>query len=118
MSTRLRRLRERAKIVRNWRRQAEKIAEAAVRVLGEEVRVYAFGSIIKGDATPSSDIDLLIVVPGPVSSLRARTKILLRVEKAAGLGDLHPFEIHIVDSDEAASYFRHAGKNMQALNIA
>ena len=115
MSIRLRIIRERAETIRNWRSHAQKIAGAATEVLGEETEVYAFGSAVRGEATPSSDVDLLIVVNGTIPSLKVRNRMMMMVEEAAGLGDFHPFEIHVVGSEEAAPYFRHAGRDMIAL---
>ena len=53
----------RAKELRNWKRVVEKIAEAAKEELGDEVRVYIFGSAARGELTASSDVDILISSP-------------------------------------------------------
>ncbi len=74
-----------------------------------------FGSAVRGEATPASDIDLLIVVNRPIPSLRARNRMMMKVEAAAGLAEFHPFELHVVDSEEATAYFRHAGRDMTTL---
>ncbi|MGB9631228.1 MAG: nucleotidyltransferase domain-containing protein [Candidatus Methanodesulfokora sp.] len=98
---------ERAKILKEWEKWIERIREAAREVLSSDlVGIYLFGSVIKGELTASSDVDVLIIARIPKSSIR-RSEIKGRIEKIAGLPEIHPFEIHIVDEDEAGVYLRH-----------
>ncbi len=109
MSTRLERLQERAKIVRNWRGYARKVAASAKQLFGNGVEVYAFGSVVKGEAIAASDVDLIVIVNDALHSIAERNKLKMMLEDVALLPDFHPFEIHIVDRREAAVYFRHIG---------
>lgn len=108
------RLRERARMIREWEKYAKRIADAAAR-LGEGVEVYAFGSAVRGEATAASDIDMLVVVNRAIRSLTERNRLRMMVEEAALLPTSHPFEIHIVARDEASAYFRHAGSDITQL---
>jgi predicted nucleotidyltransferase len=39
----------------------QKIKNKAIKILGKDVKVLVFGSIVKGNWTPNSDIDVLII---------------------------------------------------------
>ncbi len=98
-------LARRAEIVRKWREYTAKVAEAARKVLPDS-RVYVFGSVVKGEATGGSDIDVLIVSKSMPKSNLERAGIKLRIEELAGLPPYHPFELHLADEKEAEWYFR------------
>ncbi|MGB9709381.1 MAG: nucleotidyltransferase domain-containing protein [Infirmifilum uzonense] len=103
---------ERSKILRDWREYVIKIVEASREVFSEDlVGVYVFGSAVSGKLVATSDIDLLIVARNLPASLLARTELKERIEVAAGLPLIHPFEIHLVSEEEAKIYFRHIGRN-------
>lgn len=109
------RLRKKAEMLHQWRKYAQKIAEASSNILGEDVDVHVFGSVVKGEATAASDIDILIVTNRTINSLTERNRLGMMIEEIAGLPQVHPFEIHIVTKDEAEPYFRHAGSNIMRL---
>jgi len=46
---------------------------------------------------------------------RKRAEIVVRIEEKAGLPLYHPFEIHLVDKEEAKWYFRHIDKFIRIL---
>ena len=41
---------ERAKILRDWKRYVDRIAHSAKKILGDDARVYVFGSAVRGGA--------------------------------------------------------------------
>jgi predicted nucleotidyltransferase len=99
---------ERAKIFRNWEDWVDKISRAAEKILGENLSgIYLFGSLVKAEASATSDIDLLLVVKNLSNSLIGRSKTKMRILEEAGVPFIHPFEIHLVSEDEARVYFRH-----------
>ena len=66
---------KRKKYFKNWKYHV-KIIKGLVKAELGEVRVYAFGSIIRGNAHPAlSDIDVLIVSPNVPVSNEERVKI-------------------------------------------
>lgn len=71
---------------------AKKIKSRAQELLGK-VEVYLFGSIVRGDYTPSSDIDILIVTETKVPP-EERGKIRAEILKSVGF--FSPFEIHLI----------------------
>ena len=66
--------------------------------------VYIFGSVAEGKHTMASNIDLLVVL----DRIEDRTKILVKINEI--LGELHPFEIHLVTREEFEWYKKFAKK--------
>ena len=97
-------------MIREWRTYASSIARSARQKLGPSTEVYVFGSALRGEAVAASDVDILLVVDRPLGSLSERNKIRMTIEDAAGLPDVHPFEIHVVNRDESEAYLKHIGK--------
>ncbi|MCX8183428.1 MAG: nucleotidyltransferase domain-containing protein [Crenarchaeota archaeon] len=106
---------ERAKFFREWKYWTIRIAEATEKVLGENLKsIYVFGSLVAETAVASSDIDLLIVARRLPVSFIERSKTKIRILEEAGLPLVHPFEIHLVDEEEAEIYFQHTrGKSIR-----
>ncbi len=88
---------------RNWRKYVEVIKNLAREYFGENfVAVYVFGSFIRGDYKPLSDIDVAVILSKEVDEWsRARFRLLVRRE----IGSIHPFEIHIVTDDVWRNWF-------------
>ena len=101
-------LRKRAEMVRNWRRWTGRIAEAVEEVV-PEAEVYAFGSVVRGEAIGGSDVDILIIVDELPRGVLERAKTKESIVEKAGLPYYHPFQIHLVTREEAESYFEKAG---------
>jgi len=95
---------ERARMVREWRSYVAKIADSARRIL-PDARIYVFGSVVRGEATGGSDVDVLIVSKGVPRGNIGRAELRERIELLSGLPLHHPFEIHLVSEDEAEWYF-------------
>lgn len=107
---------ERAKILRDWRIWGGRIAQTARTALGQDlVGVYVFGSVVKDEAVACSDVDLLIVAKKLPRSHTERSGIKLKIMDSAGLPSVHPFELHLVDEEEAATYFRHIGEALMRI---
>lgn len=102
-------LRSRAKMIEDWKVWSKKIAYAAKTIM-PDAEVYVFGSVIRGDATGGSDIDLLIVSQNISKKALDQAKIKVEIEEMAGLPLYHPFEIHLATKDESGQYFVVAGK--------
>jgi len=61
---------------------AARYTEALKEHLGDRlISVVLYGSVARGDCTPSSDVDLLIVAEGLPPSRRARNRMLVEIEE-------------------------------------
>jgi predicted nucleotidyltransferase len=61
---------------------ARRYTKALKQHLGDRlVSVVLYGSVARGDCTPSSDVDLLIVAEGLPPSRRARNRMLVEIEE-------------------------------------
>ncbi len=67
--------------------------------------MYVFGSVVTGNETGASDVDILIILPSPPRSGKDRANFIEQIEDAAGIPLVHPFEFHLVDPEEAKWYF-------------
>jgi len=86
----------------NFVKYAEKVKEAVKR-LDPEARVIIFGSVVRGNVRPDSDIDLLIVTR-IAENLDERIKLRIRIMEI--LGEESPFEPHIVSVEEYENWYR------------
>lgn len=98
---------ERAKILRDWRRYADEMASVIKKILGDDTRIYVFGSAAKEELTAISDIDVLIVSENVPKPFMKRTELKLKIIDSSGLPDHNPFELHLVNEEEAKLYFHH-----------
>ncbi|MEM2608069.1 MAG: nucleotidyltransferase domain-containing protein [Thermoproteota archaeon] len=97
-------LMKRAEMVKNWKKYVGEVAKA-VKSLLPDSRIYVFGSVVKGEYTGGSDVDILIVSKEAPRSSLERVKIRMMIEESANLPPYHPFEFHIVDEEEGKRYF-------------
>ena len=104
-------LRSRAKMIGDWKVWAKKVANAAKTIM-PDARVYVFGSVISGEATGGSDIDMLIVSQNIPGKALEQSGIKVKIEDMAGLPIYHPFEIHLATRDESEQYLAVAGKHI------
>ncbi|MEM0494353.1 MAG: nucleotidyltransferase domain-containing protein [Thermofilum sp.] len=100
---------KRAEMVRNWRVYAARVAEAARAVL-PGARVYVFGSVVRGECTGGSDVDVLVISGSLPRSGLERAKVKVKIEELAGLPPYHPFEIHLADEEEGGWYLSRVGE--------
>jgi len=100
---------EMVKLAREWRHWSRRIAEAAREVLGD-CEVYVFGSVAEGEEVGGSDVDILIVSSRVPDKQRRVWELKARIEERAGLPPYHPYELHLVNEEEAKWYFKHVRK--------
>ncbi len=98
-------LMKRVEMVKNWREYAVRIAEA-VRTILPGSRIYVFGSVVKGESTGGSDVDILVFSESLPRNNLERAKIKVKIEELSNLPPYHPFEIHLVNKEEGEWYFR------------
>jgi len=103
--------RARAGMLREWRAWAERVAEAAEVILPKS-EVYVLGSVVTGDYTGGSDIDVLIVSDVIVEGLLKRAELKSLIEEGAKLPLIHPIQIHLAKRREAEVYIRRAGDHI------
>jgi len=104
----------RAEMVEEWASWASRITKAVEDVL-VDARVYVFGSVVRGDHTGGSDVDILVVSNSVAERPREIAEIRSRIEEEAKLPASHPFEIHIATEEEAKTYLRKAGEDILQL---
>ena len=98
----LERLKEWKKYYENAIEYVRKMKEI-VRKRDKDAQVLIFGSYVKGNMKPNSDIDVLIITK-LAENIWDRVK--LRVEIAKEIGDYTPFEIHIVTPSEYENWYK------------
>lgn len=73
------------------------------RAFDPECRLIVFGSYVRGDMKPNSDIDILLITDrAPDALYRGR----LRAAIARNIGLVAPFEIHIISNEEYERWYR------------
>lgn len=102
----------RAELLREWRIWVNRLAGIAREVIGEPVEVYVVGSIVRGDYTGGSDVDVLIVSPRIPDKHVDRAGIKVLIEDRLKPPYYHPLEIHLLKPGEAEYYFKRAGRNI------
>jgi predicted nucleotidyltransferase len=65
--------------------------------------MIAFGSRVRGEATPYSDLDILVVARGINPKLHRRGNEIMRIRRCLPAG---PFDILLLTPEEAVSNFR------------
>lgn len=100
---------ERRKYFQNYKHYARLIKDA---VNLKDVEVIVFGSILKGEYTMASDIDILIISDNIPQGLDERARILCKINDV--LGYLHPFELHLVTKKESEWYKKLVGRYVKA----
>ncbi len=87
-------LQRRISILKNWREFVKKVV-AIIKEIVPSVEVYVFGSVVSGEITGSSDIDVLVVVPDEVNLRKVHLDIVLKLEDVLG-EDSYILDIHVV----------------------
>jgi len=93
---------ERKKYLRDFIKYAEKVKEI-VKQRDPDARIMLFGSAVKGELRPDSDVDLLIITD---IAEKIDERIKLRMEMVKILGEGSPFEIHIITDEEYENWYR------------
>jgi len=72
------------------------IKKRAQKLLGKDVKVYLFGSYIKGNFGPLSDVDVLVVSDKVKQDPFEIAQLKIKLTKGFEIG--HPFEIHLTNN--------------------
>ncbi|MGJ8454505.1 nucleotidyltransferase domain-containing protein [Pseudothermotoga sp. U03pept] len=99
----------RKKYFEDYLRWGKSIKKIASEMLGEDVRVIIFGSTVRGDWTPSSDIDILIVSEKLSSNWEENRWIRTQIKRS--IGPLSPFQFHLANVEEYQSWWKDFIKN-------
>jgi uncharacterized protein len=91
------------KYFKNYLFWAKKIKKLLEKELGEG-KVFLFGSVVKREAEPGSDIDVLIVASQFEDPLK-RSEFYLKVNRKVGF--LSPFEIHLITPKEYKEWYQY-----------
>ena len=108
----LQRKKENEKYFKNPQEYAFLIKKRAKEILGE-VKVYLFGSVIKGNWTPDSDIDVLVVSDNFDDQKGGEIKAKL----LEAVGFFSPFEIHLVTKKVFENWYKKFIKEGEILEI-
>ncbi|BCS92568.1 nucleotidyltransferase domain-containing protein [Metallosphaera javensis (ex Sakai et al. 2022)] len=101
--------------LRRWREYAEKVNEA-VKEVNKNAKVYVFGGVAEDRITVSSDIDILIIFPYPLTDkdrIELKKRIFNTAVEKYNLPFGAPVELHVVDEERAREYLRFAKKVIQ-----
>jgi predicted nucleotidyltransferase len=93
---------KRQKYFQNYLAYAKKIKIRAQETL-TDVRILVFGSIIKGNYSPNSDIDILIISEQAPEKSFDQTKIKHEILKEF---EDPPFEIHLVSPRQYENWYK------------
>lgn len=103
-------VKEEEKYFKNYLKYASIAKKVVERELGD-AKVFVFGSVVKGKATPASDVDLLILSKRMPERMSERSKIKAKIWKEIGI--FSPFEIHLVDEKEFEWYKKFIDKKIE-----
>ena len=87
-------LSERKALLMDWRGLVER-AVLVIRKRYPKASVYIAGSIARGEATASSDIDLVVVLDHE-PNMKESARIISLVWEELNLPPSHPLEVHVV----------------------
>jgi predicted nucleotidyltransferase len=91
--------RKRLEQLKDYKRVAREVKEIVQEHFGK-ADVYVFGSVVSGESTASSDIDILVVADNV--SREEAYKLKTKIHGAVGA----PVELHIVSSSEFENWYK------------
>jgi len=97
-------LEEKRKYFENYLFYANKIKEKAKKLLKDDVKVLIFGSIVKGNWGPNSDIDILIISNKLSKNWIENRHIRTEIKKE--IGPFSPFQIHLARPEEFENWWK------------
>lgn len=97
----LERKRENQKYFDEPLKYARIIKEEANKILGD-VKVYIFGSIVKGNYSVNSDIDLLVIA----KEIRPEERGKIIASLLNSVGFFSPFEIHLITNEVFENWYK------------
>ena len=95
-------------LISNYLEVVKKIKEI-VRRLDPHARVYVFGSVVKGEYTGASDIDVLVII----SKKDLKYKIMVEAYKCTEA----PIELHVVTEEEFRNWYRRFLKENELIEV-
>ncbi len=90
---------ERYKIIKKYKQYLEPIKQICIKLL-PAVKVFLFGSVLRGELVAASDIDILILTEREFKNQKERALIIIEIEDKIGLPFVHPFEFHLMSTEE------------------
>ncbi len=90
------------KLFKNYRGLTMKLKKAFEEILGDEVKVVVFGSVVRGDYTPLSDLDIL-VISKKADKVRYG-EVMEKVEEK--VGELIGVEVHLVTPEIFEKWYK------------
>ncbi|MGQ4876059.1 MAG: nucleotidyltransferase domain-containing protein [Promethearchaeia archaeon] len=106
---------KRADMLFNYKSYLKKIVNCIIEILKDKKpRIFLFGSALEGNLVAASDIDIMIVADVP-NSLIAKTKILCQIEDKLNFPFYHPFEFHLLNSNQFKFYKKAYGLKLKEL---
>ncbi len=94
---------EKKEYFENYKFYCQKIKEEAEKTLGS-VEVLVFGSIVKGNFTPQSDIDVLIISKNLPENDQERSQIRTKIKSK--INSFSPFQIHLATPKEYQNWYQ------------
>ncbi|MCM8820965.1 MAG: nucleotidyltransferase domain-containing protein [Candidatus Omnitrophica bacterium] len=88
---------------KNYLFYCEKIKNISDEIL-KKVEVLVFGSVVKNEHTPLSDIDVLIISENLPEGYEDRIKI--KTEIKSKVGSFAPFQIHLANPQEYNNWYK------------
>ncbi len=95
---------ERKEYFENYLEWAKRIKETTRELIGEDVKVIVFGSVVRKDWTPVSDIDVLIISDN--LSKNWEENRWLRTEIKKRISPFSPFQIHLATTEEFKNWWK------------
>ncbi len=81
------------------------IKEEFIKLFGGGTRVIVFGSFAKGEQTPQSDIDILVISENIPKDPEEESRIRAEIKKKVG-GITAPFQIHFSTPSQYENWWR------------
>jgi len=94
----------RERYIKNINKYLQLIKKRAKKILGNDTKVYLFGSFLKGNFGPNSDIDVLVVSPKAPIEAGKKSEILVYLKR--GFSAYHPFEIHLATPEIFENWYK------------
>jgi predicted nucleotidyltransferase len=92
------------KYFKNWRFYLKKIKRSAGKILGKKTKVFIFGSFVRGDFGPQSDIDVLIISENLSEDFDEIAKIRTKIKSKVGV--FSPFQLHLAMPEDFESWYK------------
>jgi len=92
------------KYFKNYLYWCKKIKKKARELLGKDVKVLVFGSVVRGDFGPNSDIDVLIISKNLKKDWSENNQIKVEIKKEIGF--FTPFQIHLATPEEFKNWYK------------